>query len=84
MPRLSDDERRAALLTKKAQLEKQLKAISARASAKNKRESTRRKILIGAAVMLAFEKGDAPFLRDLLNRYVSRPPDRDLLKDLMT
>jgi hypothetical protein len=84
MPRKSDADRFAELQQKKLSLTEQMRPIASRLSAKNRREATRRKILIGAAVMQAHAKGEVTALSQLLDRYVHRPSDRKLLADLLS
>lgn len=78
-------ERIAALQTKRDQIEQRLKALSVQETARKRKEETRRKIIIGAAV-LAHAEVDAQFgalLRAALGKAVTREIDRKVVGDLL-
>ena len=84
--RRSASERRAALEEKKKQIEAELAALSARERAAVRKKDTRRKIIIGAAV-LAHAELDSAFairLREVVNLAVQRPVDREVIADLLS
>jgi len=69
------------LQKKQAQIKAQIRAIEARESAKNRKAETRKKILIGAAMLAEVNRGEWPPdkpLLDLLDAALSRPADRAL------
>lgn len=73
--------RRKLLLRRKERIEKQLAAMDARTRTNDRKRDTRRKIIVGAAV-LAHAKRDPAFaarLHDVLKRAVARPADRAFL-----
>ncbi len=75
--------RRTLLLRRKAQIENQLLAMDARAKLADRRRDTRRKIIVGAAVM-AHARLDPIFaqnLQDVLARAVKREGDRAIIAD---
>jgi hypothetical protein len=81
MPRKPADLGRAAPVFTQRQLEAQLAARNARACTLERKRDTRRKIIVGAAV-LAHAQLDPLFaleLRAVLARAVQRPIDRDVL-----
>ena len=51
MPRLSIDEKRAALAKKRAELDAQLKAIDAKTKTQARKDDTRRKVVAGALAL---------------------------------
>ncbi len=78
-PRVSA--RRAFLLRRKERIENQLAAMDARVRISRRKRDTRRKIIVGAAV-LAHARLDPVFadhLSDVLNRAIVRPRDRLLV-----
>ena len=73
--------RRSLLIRKKERIEYQLAAIDAREREQRRKRDTRRKVIVGAAV-LAHAELDASFaskLYEVLRRAVIRPADRALL-----
>lgn len=68
------------LLTKQRQLAEQIAAINAREKAGERKAETRRKILIGGAVLASYRHGDYPQerLASLLDSYLTHDRDRDL------
>ena len=50
------EQRKAELLEKKKKIEAQIRMISARETAKNRKEDTRRKIIAGAVLLTQIEK----------------------------
>ncbi len=75
--------RRALLLRRKERVENQLAAMDARRRIVDRKRDTRRKVIVGAAV-LAHARLDAAFaahLQDVLKRAVVRPADRAFLAE---
>ena len=70
------------LRAKQAHLEAQIKDIEKREKVKQRKEDTRRKIIIGALVMTHMEKNkSSDFTRKveaLVNEYVTKPNERAL------
>ena len=68
------------LLQKEAQLKAQIQQAKAAERALEKKRDTRRKILIGAAVMARVERGEWPDadLRMMMDGFLSRPNEREL------
>ena len=68
------------LLQKEAQLKAQIQQAKAAERALEKKRDTRRKILIGAAVMARVERGEWPEadLRLMMDGFLSRPNERVL------
>lgn len=76
--RLTDEQRRAALLAEQAKIATRLRQMDAKAKAQARKDDTRRKIIAGA---LALEHKDAAFqatMEKLLNEYVTKPDERRL------
>jgi hypothetical protein len=75
-----------ALLKRKEQLEKRLRAAQERKKEQERLANERRKLIIGAAVLdFILANPDSPLasnLRELLDRHVTRPADRALLPAL--
>lgn len=85
MPRKPDAAALEALRQKKAALEKRIAAINTREKRRQRAEDTRRKIVVGAAV-LAHAEHDPAFaeaLRQALMKGVTREADKALLGDLI-
>ena len=83
--RRSASERIALLAEKKRLIEAELASLTAREREAERKRDTRRKIIIGAAV-LAHTEIDPQFivtLRHVLNRAVQRPADRETIADLL-
>ena len=83
--RRSASERIALLAEKKRLIEAELASLTAREREAERKRDTRRKIIIGAAV-LAHTEVDPQFivtLRHVLNRAVQRPADRETIADLL-
>ena len=79
-------DRIATLERKKAQIAERLKTLTAQEAARKRREDTRRKIIVGAAVLVHAEL-DTAFaqqLKAVLDKAVMRDLDRKLLADLIT
>ena len=68
------------LLQKEAQLKAQIQQAKAAERALEKKRDTRRKILVGAAVMARVERGEWPEadLRLMMDGFLSRPNEREL------
>lgn len=71
------------LRQKKAQLELQIKSAQEKELSKNRKEDTRRRLLIGSALLQMTEKDETlkQWLEELLDDYLERKNDR-LLFDL--
>jgi hypothetical protein len=78
MARKTEQERLAELEAKKAALEAQMQAIQARQNERHRKDDTRRKVLVGAAVLAEAEKDPAAMrkLMTLLDKHLTRPVDR--------
>lgn len=85
MARKSSSERIAQLEERKKQLEAKLADLNARERAAERKRNTRRKIIVGGA-MLAHTIQDAAFaatLREILDEAVQRPAERAAIADLL-
>ncbi len=85
MTRKTSEERIAALEARKKQIEAKLASIEARQRVTARKLDTRRKVVVGAAV-LAHAEIDAPFaalLREVLIKAVQRPADQQAIADLL-
>lgn len=82
----STDPRIAALEARKAQLDARLAAARARQARIAKSLDTRRKILVGAAVLRARadDASLADWLAERLDRFLQRPADREVCRDLLS
>lgn len=79
----------AALLKKQAQIQEQIKYLQAKDSAKKRKEDTRLKVLIGAAMIADIEKTTAgspeagakqkKAIKEVLNRAIQRKQEREFL-----
>lgn len=69
------------LLEKEAQLKAQIQQAKAAERTLERKKDTRRKILIGAAVMARVDAGDWPMadLLSMMDGFLSRPNERALL-----
>jgi hypothetical protein len=78
-------ERKAKLLAKQEKLKNQLNALEQREKQDNRKRDTRRKIVVGGAILAAIEKNDglAAMVRTVLAAYVGRAQDRDVIADLL-
>lgn len=78
MARKTEQERLAELEAKKAALEAQMQAIQARQKERQRKDDTRRKVLVGAAVLAEAEKNPAAKqkLMSLLDQHLTRDVDR--------
>jgi hypothetical protein len=79
----STAERKAALLEKKKALEAQLRDLAARESAASRKLDTRRKIVLGGAVMAhcAHDSAFADAVRNALRSALTNERDKELLAD---
>ena len=68
------------LLQKEAELKAQIQQAKAREKTLEKKRDTRRKILVGAAVMAQVESGDWPEadLKAMMNSFLTRENEREL------
>ncbi len=77
----------AALKARQEELAAQLSALTAKAKVEDRKRDTRRKIVIGGAILAALETdtdtGLADMLRRVLAASVTRPMDRDVVSDLL-
>jgi len=80
------DERIAALKAKKDELAARLNALETKAKSEDRKRATRRKIVVGGAVIVAMEKDEAfaAKVRALLAQQVGRAIDRESIADLLT
>jgi len=78
MPRLSDAERAEALRQQKARIERKLAVIEASQRKRARAEDTRRKVLVGAAMLASVKDkpGKEAELRALLDAFLVRPDVR--------
>ena len=84
-PKKSDADRLAALKQREAELKAKIAAIENKAKTAERKLDTRRKIIVGGAVM-AHAKFDPDFgaaLRQALLAAVTKEKDRDVIKDLL-
>ena len=85
------EERLKALEQKQAQIKAQIQALKARDTAQERKDDTRRKVLLGALVLHRLENGkDEEFSRRLgewlkreLPDFLTRPGDKELFADLI-
>jgi hypothetical protein len=79
-------DRIAELKTRKDRLSIRLNTLESRAKKEDRKRDTRRKIIVGGAVLAYMEKDHAfaKWLSDLLARSVGRINDRDTISDLLT
>ena len=75
----------ASIKAKKDALGARLNVLEAKAKNEDRKRDTRRKIVVGGAVLAAMEKDGvlAMRVRELLARSVTRPHDREVLADLL-
>ena len=75
----------AALKAKQEELAAQLSALTAKAKVEDRKRDTRRKIVVGGAILAALETDTAlaDTLRRVLAANVTRPMDRDVISDLL-
>lgn len=75
----------AALKARQEELAAQLSALTAKAKVEDRKRDTRRKIVIGGAILAALETdtGLADTLRRVLTAHVTRPMDRDVVSDFL-
>ena len=75
----------AAIKAKKEQLSARLNTLAAKAKQEDRKRDTRRKIVVGAAVLAAMEKDeDLKFqVVKLLRRFVERDHDRSVVADIL-
>lgn len=78
MARKTEAERLAELEARKRALEAQMQAITARQKERSRKDDTRRKVLVGAAVLAEAEKNAAAKqkLMALLDQHLTRDVDR--------
>jgi hypothetical protein len=78
-------DRIAHLKAQQEKLAKKLNTLEQKAKDDHRKRDTRRKIIIGGAVLAEMEKDDdfASSIRVLLGRYVGRQRDRETLGDLL-
>lgn len=80
------DQRIAAKREHKARLAAQLAALEGRQKVADRKRDTRRKIVVGAAVLTEMERTPrfAAFVRGMLAKAVTRPQDRNAIADLLS
>jgi len=84
-PKKTDADRLAALKQKEAALKARIAKLENKAKAQDRKRDTRRKIIIGGAVM-AHAKHDKAFgaaLRQALQAAVTKDADREVIKDFL-
>ncbi len=76
----------AQLKQKQQQLARRLNALEQKEKSQTRKLDTRRKIIVGGAVVAEMQKDSefAAVVRAVLLRYVARPNDRQALADLLT
>ena len=76
----------AQLKQKQEQLARRLNALEQKEKSQTRKLDTRRKIIVGGAVLSEMHKDPefAAVVRALLLRYVARPNDRAAVADLLT
>jgi len=81
MPK-TKNEKLAALLEKEAQIKAQIQSLKQRENEAERKKETRRKILIGGAILAKVKRGDwhPQQLRDLLDAELQADRDRDLFE----
>ena len=81
MPK-TDNEKLEALKKREAQLKAKISAIEAQAAARARKEDTRLKVLVGAALLAdaKLHPATAEFIRATLARALSAQRDRDFLQ----
>lgn len=79
-------DRIAALKAKQDHLASRLSALQSKAKTDERKRDTRRKIVVGAAVLAAMERDAelAASVRQVLTAAVGRAQDKELLSELMT
>lgn len=84
-PRVTQADRLEALRQKEAQLKAKIAAIEARQKTADRKTDTRRKIIVGAAVLAHAELDPAwaVELKAVLQKAVTRERDRETIKDLI-
>jgi len=80
MPRLTDTERLQKAEKKLAASRAHRDRIKAQVSQQERKRDTRRKVLIGAAILAGIDEGTVkePVIRSMLARYLTREADRAL------
>jgi hypothetical protein len=75
----------AAVKARKEKLAARLSTLSAKAKVEGRKRDTRRKIVVGGAILDAIEKDKAlaSKVRQILADAVSRPHDRGVIEDLL-
>ena len=83
-------EKLEALAKKQAQIQKQIQALKARDTAQERKDDTRRKVLLGALVLHRLEHGRdelsralPDWLRRELPGFLTRDGDKELFDDLL-
>ena len=78
-------ERIEAARLRKAQLAARLAALESKAKAVDRKRDTRRKIVVGAAVLVEMERDlkFAAYVCRFLGKAVTRPQDREAIADLL-
>ena len=79
-------ERIAAAEERKAQMVARLAALKGKAKAVDRKLDTRRKIVVGAAVLVEIEREPrfAEYVRKMLEKAVTRTQDKEAIADLLT
>lgn len=79
---MSTEEKRQALLEKKAKIEQQLAVLDARRKTQERKDDTRLKVLIGAAVLAdcKLNPETAVFVQEVLERAITAERDKAFLQ----
>lgn len=82
MVRKTPDEKIEELEAAKAKIAARIKVEKNKLRKKNRKDETRRKILVGAVVLSHMQHNDefAEAIMELLGKYTLRPADREFLK----
>lgn len=86
MPKQSKAEQLAALQKKEAELKARKKVLKSKISSEERKQDTRRKIIVGSVLIAHAEKNAefAGWLAKFLNRALTKSQDRTLLADLLS
>jgi hypothetical protein len=78
-------DRMAELTARKKKLEADLAALASKAKQAERKRDTRRKIVVGGAILAAVDKDPALMqtVKRVLAAYVGRPQDREVIADLL-
>lgn len=79
------NERIAKLKADREKLDARLNKLSQQAKDEDRKRDTRRKIVVGGAILAYMEKDEsfARAVRSILGAYVGRPKDKEVIEDLL-